>query len=118
MEEYLGCKSFKSSQVISLESMSQFIPTKVNLFRRRVVEDKSCHCCKREDETIIHAIWTCQGAQDVWGCGSVQFQKCSTQVQDFTTLLVQLMQKLVMEHLCLMATVTRRIWLRRNLLVF
>jgi hypothetical protein len=94
------------------------IPTKVNLFRRRVVEDKSCPCCKREDESIIHAIWTCPGAQDVWGCEPVQFQKCSTQVQDFTLLLEQLMQKLDMEHLCLVAIVARRIWLRRNLLVF
>jgi hypothetical protein len=50
------------------------LPKRVNLFQRKVVDDCSCPCCGTEEETIIHAVWSCPVAQDVWG-GKLSFSK-------------------------------------------
>jgi hypothetical protein len=39
--------------------------TKENLFKRRVVDNKLCPCCEREEETTLHALWGCPSARDV-----------------------------------------------------
>jgi len=40
-------------------------------------------CCEREEETIIHALWECPSAQDVWGCKESFFKKCHTRRGSF-----------------------------------
>jgi len=52
------------------------LPSRVNLFRRKVIEEAKCPCCEVEDETLIHALWTCPAAQDVWGSKTSPFHKC------------------------------------------
>jgi len=45
------------------------------LCRHKVVEDNLCPCCTREAESVLHALWSCLAAQDVWGGGTIVFQK-------------------------------------------
>lgn len=94
------------------------LPTKQNMFVRGIVEDSFCPYCKIYEESTLHALWCCPGAQDVWDSGSALFQKCPTDVYNVTDLLEFLMHRLDMDNLSLMATLARRIWLRRNHLVF
>jgi hypothetical protein len=42
-------------------------PTRDNLMKRKVVDSASCPCCGGKEENLIHAIWECPAAQDVWG---------------------------------------------------
>jgi hypothetical protein len=65
------------------------LPTKINLFNIRVVEDKLCPCCGQEEEDELHAIWSCPAAKDVWGSGSKIFQKSSFLASSFLHLFQQ-----------------------------
>jgi hypothetical protein len=56
---------------------NDLLPTKCNLLKRKMVEDSSCPCCCREEETVVHVLWSCPAAQDVWGGGTLIFQKCA-----------------------------------------
>jgi len=74
------------------------LPTRVNLHKRKVVEDNLCPCCKREAETVIHALWSCPAAQDVWGNVGSRFQKCSSASLSFAVLLDEFMYRFSKEE--------------------
>jgi hypothetical protein len=69
-------KAPNSSKIFLWKTCQNLLPTKQNLLRKRVVEDDLCPCCKIQEESIIHALWSCPSTQDVWGCGPITFQKC------------------------------------------
>jgi hypothetical protein len=88
------------------------------LFCRKVTEDNMCPCCKREVEDVLHALSTCSAAKDVWGCQASCFHKYSYMGDTFQGLFVYCMERSSLADLDLMSVVARRIWLRRNALVF
>jgi ribonuclease HI len=94
------------------------LPTCVNLCRRKVLESNMCPCCQREPETTIHALWTCPTAQDVWGAKGSFFHKCNSNATSFKGLLEEMGSNLSKANVELMVVIARRIWLRRNTLVF
>lgn len=42
--------------------------TKVNLKRRKVLQDSICDICKLKEETIAHVLWNCEIARETWAC--------------------------------------------------
>jgi len=94
------------------------LPSKQNLLRKGVVDNDLCPCCNFEEESIIHALWNCPGAQDVWGCGPILFQKCPSMFIDMVELVSFLFNRLNDDLLSLTIAVFRSIWLRRNKLIF
>jgi hypothetical protein len=94
------------------------LPTKQNLLRKGVVDNDLCPCCHSEVESVIHALWECPGAQDVWGCGPILFQKCPSFFADMIELVSYLFTRLNDDLMSLTVTVFHRIWLRRNKLIF
>ena len=53
------------------------LPTRVNLHRRKVVEDQKCPIFGIDDETTACILWKCLSALDVWSEGAKVFQKSS-----------------------------------------
>jgi hypothetical protein len=53
----------------------EILPTKANLFLRKVTMDPYCPICEGEEETVYHALWQCPAARDMWSAGCVKFQK-------------------------------------------
>jgi hypothetical protein len=94
------------------------LPTRVNLSQRKITETKCCLCYQIEEESILHALWTCSVAKDVWGCANSRFQKCSYGGTNFSLLFEYCMEQFDMKYLALMAVVARCIWLKRNAYVF
>ena len=45
---------------------SSALPTKVGLYKRKVVADKLCDQCLVEVENEVHALWSCDGIREVW----------------------------------------------------
>jgi hypothetical protein len=41
------------------------LPTKSNLFQRKIVDSNLFPCCSSDSETGFHVIWKCLAAQDV-----------------------------------------------------
>ena len=42
------------------------LPTKVNLMKRRIVDDSHCEPCGRLPEDTKHALWSCEAVRRVW----------------------------------------------------
>jgi hypothetical protein len=59
------------------------LPTRDNLCRRKILLDPLCPLCEQEVETTFHILWQCISARDVWGFGSVIFQKSCYNKPDF-----------------------------------
>jgi ribonuclease HI len=94
------------------------LPTKQNLLRKGVVDNDFCPCCQLEGESVVHALWCCPAAQDVWGCGPVWCQKSPSFFLDMVDLVSYLLSKLNADLLSLGVVVLHRIWLRRNKFIF
>jgi len=94
------------------------LPTKQNLLRKGVVDNDLCPYCQLEVESVIHALWNCPSAQDVWGCGPILFQKCPSIFSDMAELVSYLFTRLNDDLMSLTMVVFHRIWLRRNKMIF
>jgi hypothetical protein len=66
-------------KIFTWRASHEILPTRANLFKRKVVENNLCPCYKSEVETAIHTLWYCPAAQDVWGGTGSCFQKCRTE---------------------------------------
>ncbi|KAF5472016.1 hypothetical protein F2P56_008766 [Juglans regia] len=56
------------------------LPTKLNLFKKNIVDSLLCPICIREEESTTHALWSCSSAMDVWSQEPIVFQKRSSRV--------------------------------------
>jgi hypothetical protein len=76
-----------------------------------------CPICERETKLVLHILWSCSSAQDVWGCGPMKFPKgCNTGV-NFTQWFEEMMGRCSLEELELLIEVARWMWFRRNSVV-
>jgi hypothetical protein len=82
------------------------LPTKSNLFRRKIVDSNLCPCYSSDSETGFHVLWKCLAAQDVWGGSLVQFQKCSFMGDNFMQLMEYCIERFSSEDLDLMAVIS------------
>jgi hypothetical protein len=107
-----------SVEMFMWRACNDLLPTKCNFLRRKMVEESMCLCCCREEETVVHILWFCPVAQDVWGSGSMIFQKCAFNGDRIMQFMEFCLDRLKIEELNLMAVIVRRIWLRRNKFIF
>jgi len=107
-----------SSKNFLWRACQNLLPTKQNLLKKHVVKDDLCPYCKIQEESILHALWSCPSAQDVWGSGFMVFQKCHSSFPGIVELVSFLFNRLDDDFLSLMVAIFCSIWLRRNKLVF
>lgn len=60
--------------------------------------DDDCECCKRNSESILHVLWQCGVAQDIWVGSFRRLQKAKTRQTDFMQLVVDLILNLPSEE--------------------
>jgi len=97
---------------------NEVLPTRGNLFRRKVIEIKICPCCEAEEGDALHALWSYPAARDVWGCLDSRFQKICFAGFNFQELFAYCLGRCTKEEMELMAVTSMRIWLRRNAWIF
>ncbi|XP_040987653.1 uncharacterized protein LOC121235369 [Juglans microcarpa x Juglans regia] len=100
------------------KATNELLPTKKNLFQRKVVEDPFYPVCLKEEESVIHVLWECPAANDVWKNGLIGVSKWKMEGGDFLGLWERLMGGLDKFKLEEKAVHLRKVWLRRNILVF
>jgi ribonuclease HI len=92
--------------------------SKENLFHRRVVGDQICPICTIEIESVLHILWECPAVVDVWSSGPKSLQKCSGGAVNLSSVLETLMRRCSSVDIELWAVMAKKLWLRRNSLVF
>ena len=63
------------------------LPTKANLFRRRIMADNTCEVCGSFEETTGHALWHCHRAKEVWKEAGMNTDKVMDNCPEFLDLL-------------------------------
>ena len=104
-------------KVFGWRACRNILPTRVNLLRKRIIEDNRCEVCKTELETEIHALWNCVGAQDVWAGCLARLQKCQVGQDDMIKLWDELTARLTAEELELFLVQAWIIWNQRNAII-
>ena len=104
-------------KVFPRKASKNALPTLDNLLHRRVIENATCNFCQRDEETILHALWGCGAAQDVWAGSVVCFQKCGTVFHDFRKLVEEIMVKKTAEDVDLFLVTCWQIWYQRNVVL-
>ena len=96
------------------KACSDILPTRANLFRRKIPIDPLCTVCGQVDETMTHALWECPLARNVWALVRGKLQKCGAAAPNFLLLARQMVAKLTGPELELWAMVSWSIWNARN----
>ena len=89
----------------------------MNLVRRQVLTKDRCGICQRCSKIVIHVIWECSAAQDVWAGSTAQIQKCGGEKDDFLHLFQFMMAKLSDEELEAFLVQSWLIWHHQNSLL-
>lgn len=100
------------------KATNNILPTRVNLWQRKIVEDPLCPICKMEEEDGMHALWNCPAAMDVWGETSSPINKWPAGGKDFVQLWLELSCRLQKETLEVVVVIMKGIWYRMNNFVF
>ena len=104
-------------KVFGWRACHEILPTHVSLARRRIISDSMCHCCISLPKSIVHTIWECGAAQDVWAGSSINLQKCSTNQCDVIQLFEFLFDRLFDADFELFLVQSWLIWNQRNKVV-
>ena len=88
------------------------LPSRVNLVKRKVQCDPVCPACGIEQETTLHALWSCPALEEVW---TVHFAWLSKQTR-FCSNFMDILQACCARNDCfeLFAIISSIIWNRRN----
>ena len=87
------------------------IPTKANLKRRHITENGRCEHCLMEEETTLHALWSCSKIKSAWT--SSKWTSCQNiSPLDFKELLSWILKN--HGHLEFFVMVTWGLWHQRN----
>lgn len=93
-------------------ALNNLLLARSNLRRRGVVQDIRCPLCGLEEENVAHVLWNCPAASDVWGCGSVKFQKRCCGETNFFSIFEDIIKRYDRSDVELFAA--RHLWLCRN----
>lgn len=100
------------------EVCNELLPTKENLFRRKIVTDPWYPLCTAKPETIVHCLWGFPAAEAVWQEGGRKFHKMSCAPLDGKGLFTYFLEHFDPEEVVEALIVARMIWWRRNDFVF
>ena len=102
------------------------LPNKIKVFGWRVCQDIlptrenlaiTCGLCRQNTESVLHVMWECGAAQDVWAASRICLQKCARSQSDILRLVEDLMDRLTANELELFLVQCWIIWSQRNLVM-
>ena len=94
------------------------LPTKANLFHKKVLVDPLCSVCGQVDETTVHILWECPLARNVWVLVWGRIQKTNSSTTSFFLLTRQMMERLSKKELEMWTMVVWSLWKAHNRIHF
>ena len=89
----------------------------MNLAKRRIIIENVCPNCTRFPESVVHALWNYDAAQDVWTGSIKKLQKCSHGQAYMIQLMEYLLDRLALEDVELFLVQAWIIWNQQNRLL-
>ncbi|KAF5475420.1 hypothetical protein F2P56_007226, partial [Juglans regia] len=107
-----------SEEVYLWRACLDALPTQSKLFQKRIVDHPLCPICNLEEETVVHVLWGCEAARDVWSQCSIKLQKCYLPQSSMLHLVEAIIVSMAPDVLQEFIIVAKRIWWRRNNFIF
>lgn len=85
-------------KVFGRRACQNILSIQQNLVKRRVIADGICSICKQDTESVIHVLWECGVAQDLWAGSLIRIQKCTSGQEDIMRLFKAMLNKLSTEE--------------------
>ena len=108
----------EKGRIFSWQIFMNAIPTMMNLNKRGVQTDAICPICRKEVETVKHAILKCDLAKDVWS----NWNDCPTRILecscDISDLALSIISQGAQSDLQKLFGVAWAIWYHKNQLVY
>ena len=100
------------TKTLMWRAISNALPTRVNLVKRKVPFDATCQLCGLEQESTLHALWSCPKLNGIW---DVHFNSLRDEAKERVSFLEVFQMCLEKGHPSDMLTMlTSHVWLRRN----
>jgi hypothetical protein len=80
--------------------------------RKKVVKEPYCPICEKEPETVLHALWACPAAADIWGNCKRIFQKCHTEGESLMKIVEEILHKGGLDDFAFFVQLARQVWHR------
>lgn len=99
-------------KVFLWRACSNALPTKVNLQRRKVLDNPLCEQCKCRGEDVLHAIWSCENLREGWEQSFAEVRRkfpCVVSLCDLVSIIKEEGKRL--EEFAMSVWL---IWIRRN----
>ncbi|XP_059436284.1 uncharacterized protein LOC132169234 [Corylus avellana] len=106
-----------AAKVFLWRACSNILPTKDNLLKRKIVKEDGCIFCCRDTESVVHILWECPSATDVWSVSCRSLQKSHDYFDSFMDVFAGLVERSSIHDLNLFALTAKRIWARRNTVI-
>nr|XP_023889547.1 uncharacterized protein LOC112001606 [Quercus suber] len=92
------------------------LPTKNNLLRRKVIQEKLCESCKEAPKTVGHVLWSCLKAKEVWECSKLVISWNERVNQSFQDLMWNLLlnEDVGDDQVAQAVTIAWALWHNRN----
>ena len=88
------------------------LPSRANLFRRKLLTESSCLQCNTGPEDALHALWTCPQLATVWQVNFADLIEATNSVSSFLEVIKFAQQD--WSRFPLFAWTSSLIWMRRN----
>lgn len=97
--------------MFSWNVVNKNFPAKENLRKKKTLEEAKCPICQQEEEFVIHMIWNCPAAVDVWAKGNSPVSKWKSYEGDVMRLWTKIYLRLRKTKVEETVVIMRRIWL-------
>lgn len=88
------------------------LSVKENLVKRKVLSDATCDHCKQQQDSVLHALWSCNYIAGMWSSDQVWSSHCVRPFSDFQRLVWYIIEAgLDLEHFSMTAWL---LWYHRN----
>lgn len=85
-------------KVFGWRACQNILPTRENLLHMKIIEDSSCELCQQDIELVLHVLWGCGVAQDLWAGCEVCLEEYSMSQMDMLQLVEDLMDRLTVDE--------------------
>ena len=104
-------------KVFGWRACNEILPTRLNLSKRKIIVDVMCLICLRFSELVVHALWDCGAARDVWAGSLKILQKGGSGLVDILQLMEYLMERVESHDMEVVLVQAWLIWNQRNRVV-
>lgn len=108
----------KKIKIFMWRTIRNLLPLVENLRKRKVLQEPSCQRCKRNVESIYHALVDCKTAKKIWNHGSLAVPPPNTHLQDVLSFFLGMTNNLRKSELELMVVYCWSVWHSRNKFIF